>query len=91
MPESSLERLRDVALDRDADETSRSDAVRGLADLRSREAVEALLELGNRPDDAESILRAAGAGLASLQAHGVAVSEWDLRDLSGPAADSFFE
>jgi hypothetical protein len=36
------------------------------------------------------MLSAAGAGLASLQACGVTISEWDLRDLSRPAAESFF-
>ncbi len=83
--------LRRVALDEGASEATRSIAVRKLAELGTRAAAEALIELGEKSGESEALLRAAGTGLARLQASGVSVSEWDLRDLALPAADGFFE
>jgi hypothetical protein len=65
-------------------------AVRELQDVRTRDATEALLELGSRPDELDSMLRAAGTALAGLLEYGL-VPKWDLRDLARPAADAFFE
>jgi HEAT repeat protein len=63
--------------------------VRSLAAFRNRTAVDVLLELVARHDEPESVLRAAGSALGEL-ADGRLVTEWDLRDLTGPAADEFF-
>lgn len=58
--------------------------------MNTRAAVEVLLELSARGDDTEAILREAGFGLATLQANGVEVTEWDLREMTGAARDAFF-
>ena len=89
--ESRYDELRHIALDQAADGTQRSAAVQQLGESRTREAAEALIELGTRPGEGELLLRAAGAGLAQIQAGGVSVSEWDLRDLTASAADAFFK
>lgn len=91
MTESPYDRLRRIALDQRGGETSRYAAIEALAGLGTREAAEALLELGARQDETESILRAAGTALAALQARGLMVSEWDVRDLARPAAEAFLE
>ena len=91
MTGSLHEKLRRVALDKEASEATRSIAVRKLAESKTRSAAEALIELGERSGESEALLRAAGTGLVRLLASGVSVSEWDLRDLAPPAADGFFE
>jgi hypothetical protein len=52
-------------------------------------AVDALLELAGRRSEPESVLRRAGELLAELAGDGL-VSNWDIRDLAGPAEDAFF-
>jgi hypothetical protein len=90
MTNAAFEQARRFALDRNEADEVRCDATRRLADFRRRDAVVALLELGSRPDEPNSVLRAAGASLARLLDHGL-VSEWDVRDLMDPAADAFHE
>jgi len=65
-------------------------AVEALAQLQSSGAVDALLELAGRRSEPESVLRRAGELLAGLADDGL-VSQWDVRDLSDPAADGFYE
>jgi HEAT repeat protein len=91
MTDWSAEHLRLIALDPTSDEITRLAAIRSLVALNTREAVEALLELSARQDEAEPILREAGSGLATLQGNGVEVSEWDVRDLTQQAGDAFFQ
>ncbi len=91
MTESLYDRLRQAALDQAGDGISRSAAIQRLAEQGTREAAEALLELGGRRDETELILRAAGTGLARLHMSGVTISEWDIRDLTRPAAEAFLE
>jgi len=91
MVDSPHERLRCTVLDGREDERSRAAAVAHLVELGTRDSVEVLLELCARPEEPEAILRAAGTGLAALNRSGVPVSEWDLGDLAGPAAEAFFE
>ncbi|MGH7687111.1 MAG: hypothetical protein ACREN2_09895 [Candidatus Dormibacteria bacterium] len=50
-----------------------------------------LIAVGERMDEGRAVLEAAGRGLASLLGAGVAVSEWDLRNLTPVAAEAFFE
>ncbi len=90
MTDSAFEQARRTALDRNGSQKARTVAARRLADFRRRDAVVALLELGSRPHEPDSILRAAGTSLARLLDHGL-VSEWDVRDLTGPAADAFHD
>ena len=90
MTEPSYTRWREEALDRSADEAARLTAIHRLAGSDSRDAVEALLDLGNRRDEVEPILQAAGRALADLAGAG-RVSEWDIRDLADATADAFFE
>ena len=91
MTRSRFDELRHVALDQGAGDTQRSAAVQELSEFGTREAAEAILELGSRPGEVELLLRAAGAGLARIQASRVSVSEWDIRDLTAPAAEAFLE
>jgi hypothetical protein len=91
MTESLFDRLRRTALDPAETTASREAAIIGLANVGTREAAEILLELGGRSDDLASILRAAGRALATLHETGVPVSEWDIRDLTLPAAEAFLE
>ena len=90
MSDGSVLRLREVALDAIASEADRTVAIEALAKLRSPDAVEALLALGERPSEPDAILRAAGRALASLTEDGL-VSQWDVRDLADPADDAFYE
>ena len=90
MTESPDEQMQRVASSRHETESSRLAAIRGLGELQSPAALETLLEVGSRDEEPEAILSAVGSALVSLQANGVTVSEWDLRDLARPAADSFF-
>lgn len=93
MTEALYDQLRRAALDPAGDVASRLADIRRLVELETREAAEALLELelGARRPEIEAILRAAGTGLASLLEGGVIVSEWDIRDLTRPAAEAFLE
>lgn len=90
MSDVSVLRLREVVLDRTASVESRIAAIEALAELRTAGAVDALLELGGRRDEAEAILRAAGSALARLADEGL-VSQWDVRDLADVAGDAFYE
>ena len=90
MNDASILRLREVALDGTASDDSRKAAIEALVKLRSPDAVDALLELGGRPGEADAILRAVGRALASLTESGL-VSQWDVRDLADPADDAFYE
>lgn len=90
MTKSPFQQARRVALDRGASKSLRQAAIRALADDRTRDATLVLLELGSRTDEEESISRAAGAALAELLAAGL-VTEWDIRDLTRAAAESFHE
>jgi len=58
--------------------------------MNTREAAEVLLELMAREDETELVLREAGFGLATLQTNGVELTEWDVRDITGTAADAYF-
>jgi len=88
--DESILRLREVVLDGDASLESRNAAIEALAELRTAGAVDALLELGGRREEAEAILRAAGSALARLADDGL-VSQWDVRDLADVAGDAFYE
>lgn len=90
MTETPYQQLRRIALGRAHADDDRHAAIRSLADLRTRDAAVALLELGSRPEEPDPILRAAGTALASLLLHGL-VSEWDIRDLTRPAAEAFHQ
>lgn len=85
----SVLRLREIALDADAGDESRFAAIDALAKLQTPGAVDALLELGSRSNEADEILRAAGNALAVLDDR--LVSQWDVRNLADPAADAFYE
>jgi hypothetical protein len=87
--ESAFQKARRIALDRAALQQARYAAVTELEEMRTRDAVEAIIELASRPDEPDSILRASGTALAGLLDFGL-VSEWDTRDLAPPAADAFF-
>lgn len=91
MRESGYDQLRRAVLDASLDPGERRSAIAQLVELGTRGAAEALLELGAREGENEEVLRAAGAGLARLQASGTDVSEWDIRDLTLPAAETFLE
>jgi hypothetical protein len=54
--ESAYEKLRRLALNQDGSESSRHAAIEKLADPRTRDAAEVLLELGARQDETASIL-----------------------------------
>jgi hypothetical protein len=82
--------LREIALDANAGDEPRFAAIDALAKLRTADAVDALLELGNRSDEADEILRATGKALAALTDDGL-VSQWDVRDLADQADDAFYE
>jgi len=88
--ESGFQAARQTALDHREGEQLRCAAILDLAALKTRDAADALIELGSRPDEPGPVLRAVGAALAGLLIDGL-VSEWDIRDLSAPAADAFFE
>lgn len=90
MTGDSVLRLREIALDANAGVDSRFAAIEALAKLRSADAVDALLELGSRSDDADEILRATGKALAALIDDRL-VSQWDVRNLADQAADAFYE
>ena len=91
MSASGYEQLRSTAVSRATPQRTRLDAIKALADLETRDAVEVLLEIGGTQDEADAILSAAGRALARLLARGVMVTEWDLRDLTPAAAEAFFE
>lgn len=80
-----------TALDRNLDTQARLAAISALAGTPNRQAVDILLELGERAEEDVEILRAAGSGLAGLLAAGVTVSEWDIRNLTAVAGDAFFD
>jgi hypothetical protein len=61
--ESAYEKLRRLALDQAGSESSRHAAIEKLADPRTRDAAEVLLELGARQDETASILQAAPSRL----------------------------
>jgi hypothetical protein len=88
--DSVFQKIRGIALDSAGSEEARFNAIRRLASFRNRAAAVALVELGSRPGEAESISRAAGSALADLLVQGL-VSEWDIRDLTPSAADAFHE
>ena len=90
MTEPAFQEARRIALDQAGSEEARYSAIRRLAEFRNRTAAVVLIELGSRPDEAETISRAAGSALADLLVHGL-VSEWDIRDLVPSAADAFHE
>lgn len=90
MTDPPYEEIRRVALNHGSSESARTAAIQALAELRTRSAAEALLELGSRPAESDHILRAAGTALASLLTYGL-VSEWDIRDLTRAAAEAFHE
>jgi len=90
MTETAIHELRRIALARRGAPKDRHAAIQKLANLQTREAAEVLLELGSTPGEADSILLAAGTALARLLVHGL-VSEWDIRDLTRPAAQAFHE
>lgn len=50
-----------------------------------------LLEVGNRADDSDKILKAVGSALAMLSYSRTPVTAFDLRDLSRTAYDAFCE
>jgi PBS lyase HEAT-like repeat len=86
----SILRLREIALDGTATDESRHAAVDALAELRTSDAVDALLELGRRASEPAAILRATGRALARLTDGGL-VSQWDARDLADEADEAFYE
>ncbi len=90
MTEDSVLGLREIVLDAHAENESRFAAIDALAKLRTADAVDALLELGGRSEEADEILRATGAALAVLAGDGL-VSQWDVRDLADQADDTFYE
>jgi hypothetical protein len=77
-----------VVLDRTATEDDRLAAIDRLAAANAREAVEVLVQLGNRTDESDVISGAVGVALGSLIASGL-VTEWDGRDLCPVAAGAF--
>lgn len=88
MTGSAFEQASRIALDPGGSEEARSRAVGRLAALRNREA-SVLIELGSRLEEPDHISRAAGAALAELVGDGL-VSEWDTRDLTEAATETFF-
>lgn len=91
MTDSNYTALRKSALDVHLDIEERSSAIAQLVELCTRDAADALLVLGSRQGEDNAVLWAAGVGLARLQASGVDVSEWDVRDLTPTAAEAFLE
>ena len=90
MTGDSVLTLREIAMDAEAGDESRFAAIDALAKLGTADAVDALLELGNRSGESDAILRATGKALAAPTNDGL-VSQWDVRDLADQAADAFYE
>jgi len=90
MNERSPEDLCSIALDPSLPDDMRQGAIANLARVHTRDAVDALLILAGRQEESDELLEGAGAVLAALAHGGVAVSEWDLRNLTTPAAKAFF-
>jgi hypothetical protein len=72
-------------------ESERLTAIHSLTSYETRGSVDALLQIAERQDESEVILRAAGTALGMLQDKGGDVSEWDLRNIGDVAGDAFFE
>ena len=70
-----FEAVRLAALGRGHSDELRSGAIAKLARFRTREAVEALLEIASNPAESDVISRAAGVALASYLTEGL-VTEW---------------
>jgi hypothetical protein len=91
MDDRSFEALVDIAQGTLGSEPERVTAINSLTSHETRGSVEALLQIAERQDEPEAILRAAGTALGMLQDRGVEVSEWDLRNLGAVAGDAFFD
>ncbi len=68
-------------MDSFADAARRIDAIAGLGEAQTSEAVDVLLVIGARAREPDVILQTTGRALGRC-ARRVAISEWDMRDLT---------
>ena len=79
--------LRQLILDRDQPTDGR---VRAIAELNDAVlAKETLLQLCDRHDEPEELLRSAGRALGRLVEAGTSIFQFDMRDMSDVAFDAF--
>jgi hypothetical protein len=88
---SDAEDLRNRAMDGLTQVADRVNAIENLGRSGSADALRTLLELGERQEEPVGILRASGAALAVLTCHGADISEFDMRNLQGPAYEAYCE
>lgn len=83
--------MRTTALDSSQRTDARMAAIATLGQLDGVAAKDTILELCERQDEPEELLRAAGRELARLHDDGVKVANFDLRDMAEAAFDAFCE
>jgi hypothetical protein len=89
-PSKSVE-MRTTALDSSQGTDVRIAAIAALREFDGIAAKDTILELCERYDEPEELLRAAGRELARLHDDGVKVANFDLRDMAEAAFDAFCE
>jgi hypothetical protein len=82
---------RDVIQDVDRPLEERLAAARELAASSPQGAIDALLVVASRSDEAEEALRAVGHLLGVMPSELGDLSEWDMRDMAGVAFDAYCE
>lgn len=80
---------RELVLDRNQPTVTRIEAVSRLGSTHASK--ETLLDLCNRHDEPEALLRASGKQLSRLVGAGVSITNLDIRDISDAAMDGFCE
>jgi hypothetical protein len=78
-------------VDRSHDLERRLQALHALVEGDQTTAMQLVLEVGRRADESEAMLKAVGSALASLSYKGLAVTEFDTRDLTGSSYEAFCE
>jgi hypothetical protein len=91
MTELDEDQLRVLVLDASARPADRIGAMATLRSSGPARAVSTLLEVAGREEEPVEILKAAGIELARAVDAGASVSEFDMRDMSGPAYEGFCE
>jgi len=80
---------RRIALDIGEDPETRIEAIAELGRSASRDSATALLEVGARNAESRDVLRAVGSALATLAHSGVAITEFDMRDIQEATHNEF--